>query len=60
MDRECKITTLIVAFFITISVLFVGISTNIEKNTFNKYKSPDMPPATFIEALCTQLRVTTN
>jgi len=30
----------------------------VERNTFNKFKRPDQPEATLLDALCSELRIT--
>ena len=60
MDKETKQLVFIVSLLI-VAMLAIGIViTNVEKNTFNKYRDPNTSPATFWEAACTNLRVTTK
>jgi hypothetical protein len=60
-DRTIATLSVVVGLMIIVGLVgLVAIKTQQEKDTFNKYKQEDQPEATFMDALCSDLRVITK
>jgi len=60
MDEEFFIGAGLLALVLSVGLGFAVFATCQERDTFNKFKSPDQPVATFWDAAFSELRIESN